>query len=144
MVSTYCTVCEKDLPLITSPRPRIVREPTALGTSFFVQVQRDGMDASSTLLATVIYGTRWSAVGPTCHSCFNFSFFSVVSSSPCSPTWLTQPLHRSSRLCWSPAFVPRHASRRHTPLRCAVRRCMPSRRSVYLLPRKKPAAAATS
>ena len=71
-------------------------------------------------------------------------FFSVVSSSPCSPTWLTQPLHRSSRLGWSPAFVPRHASRRHTPLRCAVRRCMPSRRSVHLLPRKKPAAAATS
>jgi len=75
VASTHCMVCGKDLPLITSPRPRTVREPTALGTSFFVQVQRDGMDASSTLLATVIYGTRWSAVGPTCHSCFNFSFF---------------------------------------------------------------------
>jgi hypothetical protein len=28
-----CTMCGKDLPLITSPRPRTVREPTALGTS---------------------------------------------------------------------------------------------------------------
>jgi len=26
----HCTVCGKDLPLITSPRPRAVREPTAL------------------------------------------------------------------------------------------------------------------
>ena len=35
VASTHCTVCEKDLPLITSPRPRTVREATALGTSFF-------------------------------------------------------------------------------------------------------------
>jgi len=34
VASTHCTVCGKDLPLITSPRPRTVREPTALGTSF--------------------------------------------------------------------------------------------------------------
>jgi len=40
VVSTYCTVCGKDLPLITSPRPRTVREPTALGTSFFLSLER--------------------------------------------------------------------------------------------------------
>jgi len=34
VASTHCTVCGKDLPLITSPRPRTVREPTALGTSY--------------------------------------------------------------------------------------------------------------
>jgi len=31
---THCTVCGKDLPLITFPRPRTVREPTALGWIF--------------------------------------------------------------------------------------------------------------
>jgi hypothetical protein len=35
VASTHCTMCGKDLPLITSPRPRTVREPMALGTSFF-------------------------------------------------------------------------------------------------------------
>jgi hypothetical protein len=34
VASTHCTMCGKDLPLITSPRSRTVREPTALGTSF--------------------------------------------------------------------------------------------------------------
>ena len=37
VASTHCTVCGKDLPLITSPRPRTVREPMALGTSFFLE-----------------------------------------------------------------------------------------------------------
>jgi hypothetical protein len=33
VASTHCTMCGKGLPLITSPRPRTVREPTTLGTS---------------------------------------------------------------------------------------------------------------
>ena len=37
VASTHCTVCGKDLPLITSSRPRTVREPTALGTSFLTR-----------------------------------------------------------------------------------------------------------
>jgi len=36
VASIHCTMCGKDLPLITSSRPRTVREPTALGTSFLV------------------------------------------------------------------------------------------------------------
>jgi hypothetical protein len=35
VVSTHCTMCGKDLPLITPSDPRTVRESTTLGTSFF-------------------------------------------------------------------------------------------------------------
>jgi hypothetical protein len=38
VASTHCTMSGKDLPLITSPRPRTVRERTALSTSFFIEL----------------------------------------------------------------------------------------------------------
>jgi hypothetical protein len=50
VTSTHCTMYGKDLPLVTSSRPRTVREPTTLGSSFLIR---------GPVLVSLING-RWS------------------------------------------------------------------------------------
>jgi len=72
----HCTVCGKDLPLITSPRPRAVREPTALGTSFFYG--NSGSELASTHESQRLRGSGWGGVAAMVANSWNCICIPVV------------------------------------------------------------------